>query len=780
MGAHTNNVVSISGRGRDPGQRIIEECHDRLTKHLVEWLRSVDQVIAEELFLLADQTNDRLQQTRYLDLRDAVQKKWPELTAAFNHSFNEKNKAGQEIPLSIPDFDGLSLVEDATLSESIVLREFAARLAETCNEELYGLDRRVGVLLNEENIDKFENPLGTTSICQALAESCHALASKVDDRVLLLRRLEKHLHTVQPGIYQDINQRLIDFGVLPELKRSFKKTATVNTAAATGAASPLTPPPEQQVTLSEGSILGALQRLVAARTEGTGGASSTPGQAYLPPGGSPSTTSFPGNQPTANAGFNTANGAPTTVDASAVSQTFFASLDQFQHAGGDATVNQIQLIRATEAARNVGHVEAVTIDIVAMLFDFIFNDQNIPNGVKALVGRLQIPVLKLAMLDQTFFGNRNHPARRFLDEISGIALRWGGNIDLEDPFYIVLAKLIERIHDEFASDVEIFGRALDELQAFVEQREEEEETTTKIASEVAARREREAAAWERANAAVREATLEAVPAVIAEFFRQQWVEVLQRIAARGDGQDQAWQDAVKLMGDLAHSVLPKKTPVERMALISTLPNLLARINKGLDIVNADKNERRLFFDALVDLHTTALRGDPPVAKPAAKPLEAKPDTSPKPVVAAQPEARKELPALEISGAKPGIDSNETGDIIVTRSISNGVEVEEITLVGAKPAWRADHRQAAGQVAELKRGDWVEFNHDDGTTTRERLTWMSPRRHLLVFSNHRAAKAISIAPDALARRIRQGQATVVAEASIFDRAMNGVLETLNTA
>ena len=119
-------------------------------------------------------------------------------------------------------------------------------------------------------------------------------------------------------------------------------------------------------------------------------------------------------------------------------------------------------------------------------------------------------------------------------------------------------------------------------------------------------------------------------------------------------------------------------------------------------------------------------------------------------------------------------------MIVTRSIANGVEVEEITLVGAKPAWRADDREVARQVAELKRGDWVEFEQEDGSASRERLTWTSPQRHLMVFSNHRAAKAISISPDALARKIREGQASIVSDESLFERAMSGVMGNLNAA
>ena len=45
----------------------------------------------------------------------------------------------------------------------------------------------------------------------------------------------------------------------------------------------------------------------------------------------------------------------------------------------------------------VTDTDADVINLVAMLFDFILDDDNLPIPVKALVGRLQIPLLKVAI-----------------------------------------------------------------------------------------------------------------------------------------------------------------------------------------------------------------------------------------------------------------------------------------------------------------------------------------------------------------------------------------------
>ncbi|MBS1196224.1 MAG: hypothetical protein H6R18_9 [Proteobacteria bacterium] len=744
MSVYGNNVVPISGAGRgsEPGQRIVRECHDRLGHLVFDWLGSLDEEIAEDLFVLAKDTRDRKAQTHYLDLRTVVQKNWPEFTAAFRKAFHRDHTASSYLSIEISDFSGLELVDDNKLSENILIREFTARIGESCNQELHGLDHRVAALLDSEDVDKIDNPLGSAIVCQALADAAGALCQNSEQRIVLLRQIERRLHPVLPEIYQTINKYLVSLNVLPDLKQNFRRASS----QATGTTSQETPKdslpslnPQAEIPIS-GNVLTALQKLVAARS-----------------------SELAANGESSSSTGNTAAGSP--MDAAALSRVFFASLENFMPEKGNSMVNQIHAIRSSEVANQVGHVEAVTIDIVAMLFDFIFNDKNVPNGVKALVGRLQIPVLKVAMLDQGFFGSKSHPARRFLDEISEICLRWGGNIDQEDPFFITLESLIDRIQNEFECDVAVFSRALDELHAFVNTHDSEEDATARIAADVAANRQRETEAWEQASNAVRLACMETMPEVISDFYKEDWVKVLQKIAIAENKDSPPWMDAVKLMSDLAQSVVPKKKPEERMALISSLPTLLSRVNRGLDLVSTDKSTRRPFFDALVALHTAALKGEPSSAS-------------------FHHHTKKKLepaPKAEVSNAPVAVaEPHPEGDIIVTRSVANGVEVEEVTLVGAKPVWRADDRDVARQVADLKRGDWVEFHQEDGSISRERLTWISPQRHVLVFSNHRAAKAISIAPDALARMIRENQASLVSDTPIFERAMSGVLDSLNAA
>ena len=750
-GLTSNRVVSLSGLGRDrnPGHRILGECRDQLVSSLCNWLRDIAAPISEELFVLADSTRERLLQTRYLDLRADIEKDWPhfvetfrrELSAAAEQCQNQDNPkaAGQAAALEIPDFEGLQLVDDSDLSEHIVIREFAAQISETCDEELYTLNRRVAALLGYDEQDDSANPLAPKIVCNALSDSCATIGSDAQSRLLLLRRLERHLHAGLPKVYQQINAYLIERGILPDLKRTYRRGSSAvestNTSAtgapdlrtAVGAAAATSP-------VSADGILDALHRIAQMR----GGAAPLPTGALQTAQGS-----HPINPQAGQA-----------IDPAVVNQLLLSSLNEMQHApavdSGNVIINQVRMVRESDSAKQVGGLEAVTIDIVAMLFDFIFDDIHVPVAIKALLSRLQIPVLKVAMLNPGFFADRQHPTRRFLGGVSGVAIRWGNAVDEADPFYRKLSELVDRIQSEFENDVEIFGTALTELETFVREHESEEDHTTLTAANVVIQRELEAEALERAQRAVRTFRAQnTLPPLIDTFLDEHWIAVLRAIAIKGSGNDAEWKAASDVMADLTWSVAPKKNPADRLKLISLLPKLLAQLNKGLDSISAQAERRSAFFDGLMKFHAAALKGDTPIAV-----------------------AQEKAPDLT-----PSFTPQGDGDLLVTRSVDHGIEVEEVVLVGAPPVWRADDRDIARQVEELRRGSWVEFIDEEGHTSRERLNWISPQRGILLFSNHRSAKAISIAPDALVRQIRDGKAAIVHPEAIFERALSGALDSL---
>jgi hypothetical protein len=135
-------------------------------------------------------------------------------------------------------------------------------------------------------------------------------------------------------------------------------------------------------------------------------------------------------------------------------------------ADGAKTANDKIVNQAGADRQASGRSGNMTIDIVAMLFDYILNDRNIPVAMRALLGRLQIPLVKVAMLEREFISRKSHPARLLLNGLAATATGCDVQQGHEDPSYRKVEAIVQTIVDEFESDTSLFKTLLDDLKSF--------------------------------------------------------------------------------------------------------------------------------------------------------------------------------------------------------------------------------------------------------------------------------------------------------------------------
>jgi hypothetical protein len=738
----------LTGIDQHTSERLLRECRDLLEDDLGEWIDELGPVIAGEVLDLIDSTRDEARKAEYLRLRGDLQNRWETLTAAYRAELARQLQhinITENAQSEATGFADLQIVSDEDLTEQIVMREFVGRVSEACSEETYALDQRIGYLTGREDQDASDNQFGPATVCAAVRAGCTAMYTDLDQHSLLLRQLERHLRSELPLLYRVINEILVQAEILPTLKRSYRRSMPVGTEAAAADAA---------------NILSAIQRLVQARSHDVGGEGTAAG---------PTTGSGIAGSGSPGAGSGTGGEAlpPGTI---AVNAALFESLQALQAepaATPGALTNVVRLGRDSEAARQIPPLEAITLDIVATLFDLIFDDDKVSSSIKGLVSRLQIPILKVAMVDQQFFADRSHPARRFLDSISGISIRWGQTVDEGDPFYVQLSQLVERIQNTFAQDADIFGTAITELTAFVTEHEAKEAEASRVVAEIVQRkndellsqRERQAAACAAADSALSPLLAKELPTTIEQFLRGHWRDVLEHHALTSGTDSAPFLNAQRIAKELVWSVAPKRDAGERKRQAALLPTLVSGLNQGLEQIGASADARRLFMDALMDLNLAAIRGGRSV--------------------------QKEVPDLVVSQAAvspPPVEA-PVAALHVTHSVENGVRLEEVSLPEGAAATDSGARDRASQrrVKHLVRGDWVEFIDDDGQSRRERLSWISPNRSLFLFSNHAANCAISISPEALVHRLHMDTARLVeCDAPMFERALEGAIKALDHA
>jgi hypothetical protein len=268
------------------------------------------------------------------------------------------------------------------------------------------------------------------------------------------------------------------------------------------------------------------------------------------------------------------------------------------------TDNIPQELTNTNLGGGMNQMDTMTLDIVAMLFDDLFDDPKIPTSVKGLIGRLQTPMLKLVIADKSFFSRKSHPARQMLDKLGELSTSLPAAIKESDPIYGNLESIIQSFIEGFKDDINIFDGLHQQLDTLiVEMNERAKQETQGIARQLN-QQEKLALAKTVAQAEIKaRLRASAVPQLIVEFLVQHWVRLLVVTHVKEGEQSETWKNALKTVDVLLWSGVRKETHEERRKMIAVLPNLLKTLSDGLAYAGIDDEIRVIFFSDLRKLHT---------------------------------------------------------------------------------------------------------------------------------------------------------------------------------
>lgn len=113
------------------------------------------------------------------------------------------------------------------------------------------------------------------------------------------------------------------------------------------------------------------------------------------------------------------------------------------------------------------------IDMIEDLFTHIADNKKLSLSAKGLFRRLMIPIIHLALVDDTFINNTKHPARLFLDDFADASLGASDEQSNEDnPVYLKLKKMATQLGRENKINTSIFTELHTDLQRFINYRKQ--------------------------------------------------------------------------------------------------------------------------------------------------------------------------------------------------------------------------------------------------------------------------------------------------------------------
>jgi hypothetical protein len=666
-------------------------------------------------------------------------------------------------------------------------------------DEVLGIRARLGALLERDWFEESMHPVSPEAVFEALKSALAELSPRHEVKAALLDAFEPHVTQNLNGIYAVVNERLRANQVLPKIRPQVQPVGSgVRRAApeprgeaASGAAGTLAHPG------AAGAFIGDTMPL-GSPGAGPGGAFQAPGPgggrfpagmgaagegpAGYPQGGAGRSghgPGYPGNPApggtfaaerviggASDYGFPddpaeafrqamaaASEGRPggranvarmltnplmfglADLPVAPVQPPLVASLTALQR--GPVPLGAASMLpEVVEQVREQGSpLDQITVEIVSMVFDYIYADRRLPDSIKQQLLRLQVVAVKAALLDRSFFARRQHPMRRLIDRISDVGADPDADLAPGSVLVVGLGSVVDRIIAEFDADLAVFDQALQTIESLARDEAERRAARVEETARRAALEEALSIAHEEARAELGRRIDKDTPPFVREFLHRWWVGVLARLGTEpaGDAAAPSWDTGLQTADYLVWSVAPKQTD-EITRLATVLPALIRGLNQGLERVDIPASERAAFFDELLRAHTLEIAA----AKKRAH--------APPAVV---------RPALSVRLHDDGTVHFE----------SRGADA---------PAEPPAASAADTLLSALRRGQLVELAGDDGPRVLK-LAWISPARKLFILSRH-PDETVTFGGAELAFMLQRGQARIASEDSTIDRAIGSVTGT----
>lgn len=622
---------------------------DRVSDHLGVLASAATRILDRDALVNAQLDLRRHMSTFVLVFADTLAKR-------VTRELSPNRETGRS--LAETDWQSLSLVDDSEVEEQMYADRIAQAISHGCEWELRELASYTGQLLGLGRAEHERNPLRGEILGEAVYRGITSVSNDRDGRKLLARELGLGLSRVMPQCYADILKDFRARGIQPvgltvrgvegpgnEVARDHvisgydrlqRNTGNSHFGGTTQSGFDDTGP---HTAGSTGTGFGR----AGAGAGGKNGGSTGPGRvgSPQPPGGARGVAGAAGAAGGARGGAGQADaelmslirrltflatrpadlGGPSSHSGlgSTGGYSGAGALGPSTGAGGYSEVasglmaaNLIRAHRDELRQASTGALDHMVIDVVGSLFDQILSDPRVPPQMARQIARLQLPVLRVALADTTFFSSRKHPVRRFVNRLASLAAAFE---DLDDgtgkQFMARVRELVQEIVEGDFDQIEVYNSKLAALENFVAQQAKAEVEAAAHAVSVVDGKESDLRVQQRYMLQLRTAlTPLPLPPYLRDFLAQVWSQAIALATRREGAQSDVVQRLKRAGRELVMSVQPKGSPALRKKFLMQLPSLMKDLNEGMKLVGWPEAAQKDFFGQLLPAHAESLKGQP--------------------------------------------------------------------------------------------------------------------------------------------------------------------------
>lgn len=732
-------VQAATAEGRGIATRMIANALKLLqARELASRDLSERDALADSVRLLRERQADLCQQ-------------FPQALLQVFSALDSRSRTVPPRAIEVP-FEELELMDDAQVQDSVAAVRLLQSIALVVESSLTELNALICTTLGLGEVHPERNPLRPESFIQALQEILVQTAVPATVRRIWLGALGANLGPELKALYERLCAQLRAQGVLAA------GYAVPHNSAGTGidqSSSKVAPTPGLRTHRRDESVLtlDRLRSLLAGELDGDSSsnrldafarqfARQFEGESVLE---SKATTDFAATIPAALEALQQMQQVEKVVQ----------KLEQRRGSGEMARIGttdplewERQAIR--RSARNPA--QALSLEVVTLMVDNIAHDSRLLKPVQLLVRGLEPALLRLSLVDPRFFSEKDHPARRLLQEMTHRSLAF----DSADTsgFRVFMQELeaaVQPLAGVEISDNVPFQRVLDGLQQSWAQAARQKEHARADAVHALQHAEaRNVLAEKIARSIDQHPEAAQVPEVVLDFLCGPWAQVVAQARIEEGGGSELGDKYQSLISALLWSAHPELARNNVNKLTKLVPRLLATLREGLDSIHYPPLLTSAFFEALMVIHqrafdhrsTTGTRLSEPVAD----------------AQSVRQQSLTRLRASFVESGEPWVAPQEA-------KASNFLEIS---------AEAAPEKTPTDEFDDLPLGSWVELQ-TGGNWARTQLTWSSPHGTLFLFTNS-VGNMQSMTRKSRDRLVAGGQLRLISGQPVVDGALDAVAKT----
>jgi hypothetical protein len=750
-------------------RKLLDNCQDMELSHLRPLLDRMFENTDVALLDFAEKAESNMAQSLFFEAMAEARKK---RGAIEQHFYAELKRSFAEFPVrpgndkqdtdAEPGLANLSLVETDAVETFVATQNAAGKLASRIMDRIFALKQRLAVVNSGHAVEENQIPGGPAWLGAAFQEAVAQLELQNKVRLVFIALFEKYVLNRADNLFDEYNKRLIQAGILPNLRYEVRKQpggveivekhvgqdeANSPEDAACGGEQDANQTPSE---LGD-ELFGRIWELMSGRRSRAAGPAGTGNSNVSPVRGSGGASGPVGAPPwggtAGDAGGSSSGGGGTllgqissmqtslhTTSAAMSSDEFIENIEIDQHLIDrlqDTLASEREKIYKGVDRRKLTTADTNVIELVGMMFEYMLKEEQLPNVVKALLSRLHTPLLKVGVIDRSFFTHQGHAARKLLNDMTAAGIRWVDETHIDRGIFPKMKEIVDKILLDFKEDIALFDEVLKDFTQAVAQLEQRANRVEERTNEAANGQERLLAARARAQKEIRILSQgKPIPAPASDFLQRILADKLTFILLRSEHGDESeeWRATTALTERVIASVLPAADKAQRDTRRQALEGLQDDIRAATGTLQqADKQK---LLHALFDLQAQVVRGEDVKHIPAA-PLPEEP--------------------TEQAAAK-------------------NTELS------------AEQKKMLQKLKDVPFGTWFEFQKTGETKTLAKLSWRSTVTEKFMFVDQMGVKAAVVCMHELADNMLNGTVRIVTteKKPFVDRALNAIHRMLDHA